>query len=422
MPYTQFTLSNGLMVVVQEDHASPFVAVDLWYHAGSAQDPGNRRGLAHFVEHLMFDGGAHTKANAHFELLAAAGAYDVNATTNADRTNYFETVPTGALSLALWLEAERMGFLRDHIDKAQFERERSVVKNELFQRFDNVPNGWVDKYVQEAVFPKDHPYGHLTIGEVADLDATTTEDARAYMRRYYVPNNASLVLVGDVSSKDARALLETYFGDIPAGAPVPLPTPDVPVLGHEKRLVVESDIERPELWVSWPLPPVHAPGMNELAVGADGIAAFDDDERTDTRRVMVDARERASRITLRMTLGEGISPSAALSDLDDHLHKMRSTKWRFDRTKLAISRAPMLSRFVYQLNAFSSRADSLSEGLWTADDPAYSNVLLGKYQWVTVEDVGDAYYQFLNFDNRVVATVLPRKGAPRAGRLVEGGP
>jgi predicted Zn-dependent peptidase len=422
IPVTRFTLKNGLEVLVQEDHGSPHVAVNVWYHVGSAQEPPGHAGMAHFCEHLMFDGSAHVKPNQHAQLLKSVGGFDMNATTNSDRTNYYETVPKGALETALWLESDRMGFLRQHLDPAEFDRERSVVKNELHQRYDNVANGWVHKFVQQAMFPPQHPYAHLTIGEVSELDGTKVEDARAFMGRYYVPNNASLVLVGDVKAADAKVLVEKYFGDIPAGAPVPLPTPNVPVLGKEKRIRIESDTERAEVIVAWPLPPALSPGLTEMNVGAFGIASWKDDGKLlDGRNVSVDDREIATIVTVTFTVANGRSSDAVLSEFDDYLHKMRSLRHRFDRTQFSIIRATSLSRFAYNLDTFSSRADTLNESLWMTGGPDLTNRLLAEYRDVTVEDVRDAYYQFLDFDNRVVAFVTPSKGAPRAGRVIGGG-
>ena len=221
-PIVEHTLDNGLRVISSPDHIAPSVAVNIWYDVGSRDEEQGRTGFAHLFEHVMFQGSAHVASGQHIALLQAAGAV-VNATTWFDRTNYFETLPTGGLDLALWLEADRMATLLDALTQENLDNQREVVKEEKRQRYDNVPYGDVMELLNTLTFPPDHPYGHTTIGSMEDLDAATLEDVHDFFRRHYVPNNAVLSIVGDVEPEDAFERAEIYFGHLTAGAKPPKP-------------------------------------------------------------------------------------------------------------------------------------------------------------------------------------------------------
>lgn len=219
---TEHRLANGLRVVLSEDHLTPVAAVCLWYDVGSRHEVKGRTGLAHLFEHLMFQGSGQVKGNGHFELVQGAGG-SLNGTTSFERTNYFETMPAHQLELALWLEADRMGSLLTALDDESMENQRDVVKNERRQRYDNVPYGTAFEKLTALAYPEGHPYHHTPIGSMADLDAATLEDARAFFRTYYAPNNAVLSVVGDIDPEQTLAWVEKYFGSIPGhdGKPAP---------------------------------------------------------------------------------------------------------------------------------------------------------------------------------------------------------
>ena len=212
---TEHRLANGLRVVLSEDHLTPVAAVCLWYDVGSRHEVKGRTGLAHLFEHLMFQGSGQVKGNGHFELVQGAGG-SLNGTTSFERTNYFETMPTHQLELALWLEADRMGSLLAALDDESMENQRDVVKNERRQRYDNVPYGTAFEKLTALAYPEGHPYHHTPIGSMADLDAATLEDARTFFRTYYAPNNAVLSVVGDIDPEQTLAWIEKYFGSIPS--------------------------------------------------------------------------------------------------------------------------------------------------------------------------------------------------------------
>ncbi|MCC9309239.1 insulinase family protein [Kitasatospora sp. RB6PN24] len=252
---TEHRLANGLRVVLSEDHLTPVAAVCLWYDVGSRHEVKGRTGLAHLFEHLMFQGSANVSNNGHFELVQGAGG-SLNGTTSFERTNYFETMPTHQLELALWLEADRMGSLLAALDEKSMENQRDVVKNERRQRYDNVPYGTAFEKLTALSYPDDHPYHHTPIGSMADLDAATLEDARAFFRTYYAPNNAVLSVVGDIDPEQTIAWVEKYFGTIPShdGKQPPRDGSLPEVIGREVRELVEEEVPARALMSAYRLP------------------------------------------------------------------------------------------------------------------------------------------------------------------------
>lgn len=251
IPYKKYQLPNGLNIVVHEDHSDPVVYVDVTYHVGSAREQEGRSGFAHFFEHMMFQGSEHVADEQHFKLVNEAGG-NLNGTTNTDRTNYFETVPSNFLELALWLEADRMGFLLDSVTQKKFEVQRATVKNERGQRYENAPYGLVWEKIGEAMYPEGHPYSWTTIGYVADLDRVGVQDLKNFFLRWYGPNNATLTISGDVNTAAVIALVEKYFGTIPRGPEVKA-MPKMPVsLTKDRYISYEDRVRFPQLVVSWP--------------------------------------------------------------------------------------------------------------------------------------------------------------------------
>src|SRR5256885_13618169 len=238
--FTKHTLPNGLDVLIHEDRALPIVAVNVWYHVGSKNEVPGRTGFAHLFEHLMCEGSQHYDRG-YFHPLQGAGAA-LNGSTNPDRTNYWEVVPTNALELALWMESDRMGYLLPALTKQKFENQRDVVLNERRQNYENRPYGLATMAITAALFPPDHPYHWLTIGETADLKAATFEDVRAFFQTYYHPSNASLVVAGDVGTADALERVAAHFGEIPPG-PAPGPLDVAAGLDSEVRLLLEDRVE-----------------------------------------------------------------------------------------------------------------------------------------------------------------------------------
>ncbi|WP_153426926.1 M16 family metallopeptidase [Streptomyces alkaliphilus] len=252
---TEHRLSNGLRVVLSEDHLTPVAAVCLWYDVGSRHERPDRTGLAHLFEHLMFEGSAQVPGNGHFELVQGAGG-SLNGTTSFERTNYFETMPAHEVELALWLEADRMGTLLTVLGQESLDNQRDVVKNERRQRYDNVPYGTAFEKLVAMAYPEGHPYHHTPIGSMAHLDAASLEDAREFFRTYYAPNNAVLAVVGDIDPEQTLAWVEKYFGTIPAhdGKRPPRDGTLPEILGEELRREVVADVPARALMAAYRLP------------------------------------------------------------------------------------------------------------------------------------------------------------------------
>jgi zinc protease len=260
LPFETFTLPNGLQVILSQDRRLPLVAVNLWYHVGPANEEPGRTGFAHLFEHLMFQGSKHTPPDSHFQMLEAAGATDINGTTDYDRTNYFETVPSNQLELALWIESDRMGYLLDTVDQGALSNQQDVVRNERRQSLENQPYGIAEEEVVHQLYPKGHPYYGYVIGSHEDIQAAKLEDVKDFFKRYYSPNNASLAIVGDFDPAVARTLVQKYFGSLKRGQPVPPLAAITPPITSERRARVEDRVELPRLYMAWLTSPIYKPG------------------------------------------------------------------------------------------------------------------------------------------------------------------
>jgi zinc protease len=266
LAFQKYTLPNGLDVIVSEDHRLPLVAVSLWYHVGPANEETGRTGFAHLFEHLMFQGSKHTPPDSHFPMLEAAGATDINGTTDYDRTNYFETVPANQVELALWIESDRMGYLLDTVDQGALANQQDVVRNERRQSVENQPYGIAEEAVVQMLYPPGHPYYGNVIGSHADIQAAKLDDVKQFFKRYYAPNNASIAIVGDVNSAQVRALVEKYFGTLKRGTPVPAINAEAPTVTAERRKVVQDRVELPRVYMAWLTSPIFKAGDAEADI------------------------------------------------------------------------------------------------------------------------------------------------------------
>ena len=422
IPYTKVTLDNGLDVIVHEDPQLPMVAVNLWYHAGSKNERPGRTGFAHLFEHLMFEGSAHHD-HGYFEPLQRAGG-QLNGSTNADRTNYWEVVPTSALDLALWMESDRMGYLLPALTEAKFNNQRDVVLNERRQNYENRPYGLAAVALAQALFPPTHPYHWITIGQPDDLRAATLDDVRTFFSTYYHPGNASLTLAGDVETSRALDLAAQYFGDIPRGPDPPtvvVPDGQAPVAS----LLLEDRIELPRLFLAWHTPAMFAEGDAALDLAAD-ILAHGKTSRlyqhlVYERRVATDvsafqhSRELSSLFQLAATAAAGVS----LDTLREAMLAAVRDLTRDGPTPDELSRVAtqVEAQFVYRLQTvggFGGKGDQLNAYNVFRRTPGYFADDLRRYTGVTEDDVRQAVGHWLGGVPSVMLSVVPRERADLA--------
>jgi predicted Zn-dependent peptidase len=422
---TSTKLANGLEVIFDEDHRTPIVTVNVWYHVGSKDEAEHRNGFAHLFEHVMFQGSKHVPEDTYFRFLEKAGATSINGTTNTDRTNYFETVPANQLELALWLESDRMAFLLDHADEATFKSQREVVKNERRQNYENAPYGMVIAFMRAEVYPKDHPYHLLTIGSPEDLDAATFEDVKGFFRTNYVPNNATLVISGDFDRTKVAPLVEKWFGPIARGKDVPHRKPIKTTHPGETRIDVEAGVELARAYVSWPTAEFFAPGDAELDL-LSHILTGGKTSRLYKRLVYdlqiaqsVGASQQSSELgsvfEITATAKPGHTGDELLKVIDEELAKLRTGG--VTDGELSRARTSIVADTLFDLERSSSRANRLNTYAHYAGDPNYLNKDVARTTSATTTSVADAARSWLKEKDRVVTIVTPNKAAPIAGKI-----
>ena len=416
LPYTKRTLSNGLDVIVHEDHHVPIVAVNVWYHVGSKNERPGITGFAHLFEHLMFEGSAHHNTG-YFPPIQRAGGL-LNGSTNTDRTNYWEVVPTSAIDLALWMESDRMGYLLPAVTPERFETQRDVVLNERRQNYENRPYGFALMAIVAALFPEQHPYNWPTIGSVDDLRAMRLEDVQAFFRTYYHPSNASLTLAGDVETDRAFELAERYFGDLPGG-PRPAPVEASAELMCEGRLLLEDRVEMPRLYMAWLSPAMYAEGDAEMDLIGDLLANGKTSRLYRTlvyeRRVALDVSAYQSSRELGgfFLLVATAAPGKSLTEIEtligielQALVESGPTESEMER-----ARAQVEAHFIYRLQTvggFGGKSDQLNAYNVMRGDPGFFDKDLARYRDATPETVRDTARRVLGFDRRVLLSVVPR--------------
>ncbi|MFL0670418.1 MAG: M16 family metallopeptidase [Erythrobacter sp.] len=404
IPYEQFQLENGLTVIVHEDRKAPIVGVAVWYNVGSKDEPEGQTGFAHLFEHLMFNGSENAPQD-YFQYLAEMGATDYNGTTNFDRTNYFQTVPSPALERALWLESDRMGYLLGAVTQEKLDNQRGVVQNEKRQG-DNQPGGLVFYEILKTLFPKGHPYHHSVIGSMADLDAASMEDVRAWFRDKYGPNNATLVLAGDVSPAQARVLVEKYFGPIARG---PVNTPaaaPVPTLAAPVRSVMKDQVAATRVTRYWPAPGLTSDELTALSVGTSilgGLASSRLDQilvRDEQLAVSVSASNSAFQRVGFLSVSATLKPGGDLAKLEARLDELLADYIAKGPTEDEVRRAAtsQLSgtiRGLEQVGGFGGKAVTLAQGQVLAGDPAFYARQFDKLAALTPADVKAAMQRWM---------------------------
>ena len=420
--FTKHTLENGLDVLLHEDHACPIVAVNIWYHVGSKNERPGKTGFAHLFEHLMFEGSEHHDRG-FFQPLQGAGA-TLNGSTNADRTNYWEVVPSGALELALWMESDRMGYLLPALTEKKFANQRDVVLNERRQNYENRPYGLAPMALLAALFPPDHPYHWTTIGEIEDLKAARLEEVHAFFRRYYHPANASIALAGDIDADRVLDLVRQYFGELPPGErvePVRVPAS----LSRDVRLQFEDRVELPRLYLAWVTPAMFAPDDADLDLATDLLAngktsrlyrrlVFDERIATDVSASQ-NSREMAGYAQITATAAPGYTlqelETAILEEID-RVATVGPTDEEIDRGRVQAE-----SQFVFRLQTvggFGGKSDQLNAYNVFLHDPNYFDRDLERYQTVTKSSLRDATARYLDPARRVTLSIVPHGRAALA--------
>jgi zinc protease len=379
IPYQQFTLRNGLRVIVHEDHKAPIVGVSIWYHIGSKDEPKGKTGFAHLFEHLMFYGSENAPGS-FFGRLEQIGATDWNGTTWFDRTNYFETVPTGALDRALFLEADRMGHLLGAVTQQTLDLQRGVVQNEK-RMGDNEPGGLREYAELAALFPTMHPYRHPTIGSMADLNGASLEDVKNWFRSHYGPNNAVLVLAGDVNLPTARAKVERWFGAIPRGPETPRPDVPVPTLKAPVDKVMHDRVATVSISREWVVPGVNDPAANQLQLAAEILGGLGSSRldnalvRKEKLAVGVSASmqtfEKISLLNVTARVRPGVDPALVARRLDEIIADfVRNGPTAAEVQRAATTEVASTIKGLEQVGGFSGKAVTLAEGAVYSNDPA----------------------------------------------------
>jgi zinc protease len=416
VPFAKVTLANGLDVVVHEDRRVPLVAVSVWYHVGSKDERMGLTGLAHLFEHLMFEGSAH-QSGGYFAPLQEAGAL-LNGSTSTDRTNYWELVPRNALRLALWMEADRMGWLLPALSTERFETQRGVVLNERRQSYENRPYGLAQFAIMEALFPSGHPYSWPTIGRPEDLAAATLDDVRQFFLRYYHPGNASLVIAGDVGVDEALATVEEFFGEIPAGPAVGDQRPETPPV-EARHLALEDRVELPRLYVSWRSPAMFSDGDAELDLFGDLIGNGRSSRLY--RRLIHDRR-----IAVELAAGQAsrewsgtfqiiasAAPGHTLDEIERAIHEeiARFVEEGPTADELDRGRAQAESSFVLRLQSlggFGGKADQLNAYNVYLDSPDSFAIDFDRYNRATGSEVTRTAAEWLDPRGAVAWSVVPQ--------------
>ena len=417
IPVESYGLDNGLRVILSQDHTAPIVAVNLWYHVGSANERLDRTGFAHLFEHMLFQGSENVAANEHFELVQRAGG-TLNGSTWLERTNYYETMPSHQLAMALWLESDRMGRMLPALTQVKLDTQRDVVKNERRWSIDNQPYGTCWEKLQELCFPPDHPFHHSLIGSMEHLSDASLEDVADFFRTYYTPDNAVLTITGDFERADAMALVQQYFAGIPRGADRPkLPDMSLPLtFGVSPRNVVYDAVALPRLFVASRTPVFgtdgyYAASMTSAILGlrtgsrlerhlvrgqriASQAAAFTFDLAKGTDLFVVD-------VTAHPDVSPATLEAAVIAELDA-LHTKGVTEAEVGRALALVE-----TGFVTSLQSAAERADQLSRFATYFGDATLANTQVERYRAVTVADVNAFARERLGPDNRAVLWYLP---------------
>jgi zinc protease len=428
IPFEKYTLGNGLEVILAPDHSTPVVAVNTWYHVGSADEQRGRTGFAHLFEHIMFMGSEHVPVGKFDSWLEAAGANN-NGSTTQDRTNYYEWLPSNALPLALWLDGDRMGYLLPTMDQAKLDLQRDVVKNERRQGGDNVPYGRANETILGALFPEGHPYHHSVIGSMADLSAASLDDVKQFFNTYYAPNNATLVIAGDFDTDSAKTWVERYFGQIPRNTESQsrptVPSFEVP---RDTFMVLEDHVQLPRLYQSWHTVKAFSNDDAALDVLASVLAGGKNSRLY--KRLVYDLQvaqdTRASQASMRLdgyfqivvTPKPGQTPSRMASLVREEIDRIISDG--IEPRELARARNSILANQIDRLASVLGKSDQLNFYNYFVGNPDYARQDAERFAKLTTADIQRVARSYLRAPS-VVLTVVPEGKTNMMVTSAEGG-
>ncbi|MGA3090611.1 MAG: pitrilysin family protein [Terriglobales bacterium] len=434
IPYQRFVLDNGLTVIVHEDHKAPIVAINIWYHVGSKNEKPGKTGFAHLFEHLMFGGSEHSSGR-YIDAMERIGATDLNGTTNPDRTNYFQNVPTSAVDFALWMESDRMGHLLGALDQKTLDLQRGVVQNEKRQG-ENQPYGVTRQLLAQNTYPAGHPYSWTTIGDMADLDAASMKDVQEWFRTYYGPSNVVLVLAGDIDVKAAREKVTKYFGDIPAGPPVAHQRVWVAKMNGTHRQVVQDRVPQARIYQVWNIPEYGSADADYLDLVSDCLSngkssrfykrlVYEDQIATDAG-AFLDSREIGSQFTVRATARPGQSITQVEKEVDEELARfVKDGPTREELQRIKVQYQANFVRGIERIGGFGGKSDRLAMSQVFRGRPDAYKISLKRVQEATAEDLRAAAQRWLSdgvyilevdpFPDYQTATALDRSQAPDTG-------
>jgi zinc protease len=414
VPYTRMVLPNGLTVILHEDHSIPRVTVNVWYHVGSGRELPGRTGFAHLFEHIMFEGSGNVPEGKFDEWLESAGG-DNNGSTNTDRTNYYENVPSNALELALFLESDRLGYLLNAMSPAKVDGQRDVVKNERRQRYENQPYGMTWIVMARSLYPAEHPYSWPTIGSMEDLSAASYDDVVRFFKTYYVPNNASIVIAGDVDPASTKTMVGKWFSEIPAGSPVPPVDPPAAALSEEKRLMFEDRVQLPRLYMAWLTPALFTPGDAEMDILAN-LLAGGKNSRLYKRLVYelqiaqdVSAFQSSASLSSSFWIIATARTGHTLAEIEsvivEEIERVKSETPAEREVQRAVNQYE--AGFLDGLETAGGKADQLNNYFTRTGNPDYFNEDLARYKALGPGDIQAAAQSFLLPKARVVLSVVP---------------
>lgn len=405
IPYTKYVLDNGLTLIVHEDHKAPIVAVNVWYHVGSKNEKPGKTGFAHLFEHLMFNGSENFNDD-YFQAMERIGATDLNGTTNEDRTNYFQNVPVSALDIALWMESDRMGHLLGAVNQAKLDEQRGVVQNEKRQG-ENQPYGKVWELISKGTYPAGHPYSWTVIGSMEDLNAASLEDVHEWFKTYYGPNNAVLVIAGDVNTQEVYEKVKKYFGDIPPGPPIAKHQAWVAKMTGTKRQLMQDRVPQARIYKVWNIPQWGTKELTYLDLVSDVLGSGKtsrlykrlvyDEQICTSVQVFASPGEIGSQFMIIATAKPGIDLKKVEASLDDELNKFLKegpTEKELERVKTEFEAS--FIRGIERIGGFGGKSDILAQNQVFGGSPDYYKNVLNWVRNATTSDLKTVSKEWLS--------------------------